>query len=147
MLIICLMAVAAIMLCVFVVAIAQDDPQLEQPLTNAELNAILGNIGVLASNTMTIDGEKIITSPRLAVGHRAGTNGFAIASLVFGIVGGALLAIIFGHISRSQIRRTGERGEGMAFTGLVLGYVWTAIIAAFLIYIASQPDPTYYYGY
>jgi hypothetical protein len=52
-----------------------------------------------------------------------GTNGFAIASLVLGLLGGNLLAVIFGHVARSQIRRTGESGDGLALAGLILGYV------------------------
>jgi Domain of unknown function (DUF4190) len=58
-----------------------------------------------------------------------GTNGFAIASLVLGIIWifglGSLLALIFGLIARSQIDRTGRRqgGRGMAIAGIVLGIV------------------------
>jgi hypothetical protein len=51
------------------------------------------------------------------------TNGFAIASLVLSLVGLSVLAIIFGHVSRSQMKRTGESGEGLATAGLILGYV------------------------
>ena len=41
-------------------------------------------------------------------------------------------AVILGHAARGQIRQTGERGDGMAVAGLVLGYlgisVWVLII-------------------
>jgi len=55
------------------------------------------------------------------------TNGFAVASMVLGIVWlfwlGSLLAVVFGHIARSQIERSGvSAGNGMALAGLVLGY-------------------------
>ena len=57
------------------------------------------------------------------------TNGTAVASLVIGILSwfmcpvlGGLLAVIFGHTARGQIRRTGEGGGGMALAGLILGY-------------------------
>jgi hypothetical protein len=50
------------------------------------------------------------------------TNLMAILALVFGI-GGGLLGIVFGHVARGQIRRTGEGGWGLATAGLVLGYV------------------------
>ncbi|MFH5208581.1 DUF4190 domain-containing protein [Antrihabitans sp. NCIMB 15449] len=59
------------------------------------------------------------------------TNGMAIASLVCGLAGIALcglssiLGIIFGHIAQSQIKRTGEQGEGMALAGLILSYIVT----------------------
>ncbi len=62
----------------------------------------------------------------------AKTNGFAIASLACGLgqfMFGPLAtipAIVFGHMARGQIRRTGEQGAGLALAGLVLG--WTAVI-------------------
>jgi peptidyl-prolyl cis-trans isomerase B (cyclophilin B) len=51
------------------------------------------------------------------------TNGLAIASLVLGICGFALLPVIFGHIALKQIRVRGEGGSGLAIAGLVLGYL------------------------
>lgn len=60
------------------------------------------------------------------------TNGMATASLVCGLIGffacgvTSILAIIFGHVSLSQIKRTGEGGHGMAVTGLILGYLVSA---------------------
>jgi hypothetical protein len=53
------------------------------------------------------------------------TNTMAILALVFGI-GGGLGGIIFGHVARGQIRRTGEGGWGLATAGLVLGYIGLA---------------------
>jgi hypothetical protein len=70
------------------------------------------------------------------------TCGLAIASLVLGIVSlpltcgccgtgivAAILAIVFGHIARGQIRRSEGRlnGKGMAVAGLVIGYASVAI--------------------
>jgi len=68
----------------------------------------------------------------------ARTNGYAIASLVCGfgqfLVGPlAILAIVFGYAARRQIKRTGERGTGLALTGLVLG--WAAVIFAVLFVV------------
>ena len=58
------------------------------------------------------------------------TNSLAIASLVTGILAwllcpllGGILAVIFGHVSRGQIKRSGEGGGGMALAGLILGYL------------------------
>lgn len=70
------------------------------------------------------------------------TSGLAIVSLLCGIVffffPSAVAAIIFGHISRSDIRRSGGRktGAGMALAGLILGYVGVAIIPIILIVAA-----------
>lgn len=68
-----------------------------------------------------------------AVSTAPKTPGLAIASLVLGIIsmmGGAILiiptvlAIVFGHISLSRIRKNPNlTGSGIAITGLVLGYV------------------------
>jgi uncharacterized protein DUF4190 len=71
-------------------------------------------------------------------------NGFAITSLVCGILGlcaGGLLAaipaIVFGHIALAQINRLGgmEQGRGLAIAGLVMGYVYLALITLYLVFI------------
>ena len=57
------------------------------------------------------------------------TNGLAVGSMVCGILEvftlgfAAVPAVILGHVARAQIRQTGERGDGMAVAGLVLGYL------------------------
>jgi len=62
-------------------------------------------------------------------GNAPPTNSLAIASLVCGLsqvfapfVAG-IPAIVCGHVARSQIRRSGEKGDGMAIAGLALGYI------------------------
>lgn len=65
--------------------------------------------------------------------HGARTNSLAIMSLVFGILGGSLVAIILGHIAKSQIRRTGEAGSGMATAGLILGYFWFVVLTIIIV--------------
>jgi hypothetical protein len=67
-------------------------------------------------------------------------NGLAIASMILGIisipamcgyfVGGlfpGVLAIVFGHVARAQIRRDQSTGDGMAVAGLVMGYISTIV--------------------
>jgi hypothetical protein len=62
-----------------------------------------------------------------------GTDGFAVASLVVGILSGSLLAIIFGIVALGRIRRDGTGGRGLAIAGIVLGFLWpTVLIAAAL---------------
>jgi len=70
------------------------------------------------------------------------TNGFAIASLVLGIVGGFacfgwILALVFGYIAKSQIAASGgqQQGRGMAIAGIVLGWVWLAIFVLYVVFI------------
>lgn len=55
-----------------------------------------------------------------------GTNTMAILALVFAFVFSPL-GIVFGHLSKKQIRQTGEQGEGLATAGLVLGYIFTGL--------------------
>jgi len=68
--------------------------------------------------------------------QQTGTDGLAIASLVLGIVWlggiGSILAVIFGHIARRRIRRTGQSGRGLALAGLILGYIGF-VVAALII--------------
>ena len=69
---------------------------------------------------------------RPTVTGTARTNGLAIASLACGLAQFAfgplatIPAIVLGHMARSQIRRTGEQGAGLALAGLALG--WGAVI-------------------
>ena len=70
------------------------------------------------------------------------TNALAIAALVCGaaqfVTGITFIpAIILGHVARSQIRRTGEQGDGMALAGLILGYIGGILfIVILLIFVA-----------
>ncbi|MDR3402639.1 MAG: DUF4190 domain-containing protein [Chthoniobacter sp.] len=65
------------------------------------------------------------------------TSGKAVASLILGIAAfvcvpiiPAILAVIFGHLALSGIRKSGGalKGEGMAIAGLVLGYLYVVCI-------------------
>ena len=75
-----------------------------------------------------------------AVTPVAKTNGLAIASLACGLalfVFGpltAIPAIVFGHMARHQIKRTGEQGAGLALAGLILGWA-TVILGIVLIFV------------
>jgi hypothetical protein len=71
------------------------------------------------------------------------TNGLAVASLVcsllFWIVGlGAVLGIVFGFIARSQIKRSagGQKGEGLALAGIIIGVTALVIGVALVIGLA-----------
>lgn len=63
---------------------------------------------------------------------RPRTNAKAVGSAVcgvlcvvsFGLTG--IPAVVLGHSARSEIRRTGEGGDALALTGLVLGWLSTA---------------------
>jgi Domain of unknown function (DUF4190) len=63
-----------------------------------------------------------------------GTNVMSILSLVFAFVF-APLGIVFGHIAKKQMRRTGEGGSGLATAGLVLGYIFTVLWILYVTFI------------
>jgi hypothetical protein len=61
-----------------------------------------------------------------------GTCGYAIASLILGILGiltiTAVLSIIFGIIALVRIRRVPQKGKGLAIAGIVLSCIWLALV-------------------
>ncbi len=68
----------------------------------------------------------------------SGTNSLAVAALACSIgqlwflILAGIPAIVLGHMARRQIRRTGEKGNGLALAGLILGYIGSA---AFLLVV------------
>ncbi|MFH8802486.1 DUF1707 and DUF4190 domain-containing protein [Streptomyces sp. NPDC017936] len=66
------------------------------------------------------------------------TNGKAVGSMVCGVLTTMTMgltgipAVILGHTARTEIRRTGEGGDGFALAGLVLGWLSVAGWAVFL---------------
>ena len=77
------------------------------------------------------------TSPAYPAAPRP-TNGLAIATLILGICGFALIPVVMGHIALRQIRERGDGGAGLAIAGLILGYIALAgyvVIGVFLVLI------------
>lgn len=82
-----------------------------------------------------------------------GTSGFAIASLVLGILWlggfGSLLATIFGAIAMRHTRDGRQSGRGIATAGLILGIVglvgaivvWSLAVAATTTVHTCYPGP------
>jgi hypothetical protein len=64
-------------------------------------------------------------------------SGLAIASFVLGLLGGllltAVLSVILGIAALAGIRRTGQRGRGLAIAGIVLSGVWTVTVIALFV--------------
>ena len=67
------------------------------------------------------------------------TNAYAVYSLVLGVLWllfiGSILAVIYGHLALSQIKKAEGRqtGRGMAIAGLVLGYIGVAILTLMFV--------------
>lgn len=55
------------------------------------------------------------------------TNVLAIVTLVTGLLGICLIPLALGFVSLNQIKKTGDKGRGMAITGMVATVVWTVI--------------------
>ncbi|GAB4048895.1 DUF4190 domain-containing protein [Catellatospora paridis] len=90
------------------------------------------------------------------------TNGMAIGAMVTALAGAVMLCFygvpalllgplgaILGHVARRKIRESGEEGDGMALTGIIVGWIATAlgflIIAGIVALIVfSESNPGYY---
>ena len=79
-----------------------------------------------------------------AYGYSPPTNGMAIASLIFGILGltilfglGSILALVFGYVARGQIKRSNdaEGGRGLALGGIVLGWIGIALAILMVVFL------------
>ena len=64
---------------------------------------------------------------------KGGNSGLGIASMVLGILWmywiGSILAVIFGHVALSQIKKDPSiGGRGMAVAGVVLGWIGVGVL-------------------
>ncbi|WP_114240068.1 DUF4190 domain-containing protein [Dyella sp. C9] len=77
----------------------------------------------------------------------ATTSTLAVVSLLFGIgcwfvlpVIGAIVAVVCGHLARGEIRRAtpgSVEGDGLALTGLILGYTHLALFVLAVVLVFS----------
>ena len=101
--------------------------------TYADLDLVVADLPVVAASVAT-PAAKVT-----AVARVAKTNGLASASLACGLAQFAfgplatIPAIVCGYMARSQIKRTGERGAGLALAGLILG--WGAVILGIVVIV------------
>jgi hypothetical protein len=65
------------------------------------------------------------------------TNALSVSSVVLGLAFPPL-AIPIGHLARSQMRRTGERGRRLALAGLTLGYSGVLSATVGLLVVAGD---------
>ena len=101
--------------------------------TYADLDQLVADLPAARATMVPLAANTTVVTPV------ARTNGLAIASLACGIAQFAfgplatIPAIVLGHVARSQIKRTGEQGAGLALAGLILG--WAAVILGILVIV------------
>jgi Domain of unknown function (DUF4190)/Septum formation len=83
-----------------------------------------------------------VTAPPPEPQRPRGTNGWAIAAFVLGILGGTILSVIFAIVALFQIRGRHQRGRGLAVAALVISAAWIAIIASVIAYGLSARGKT-----
>lgn len=76
-----------------------------------------------------------------APGTQPGLNVFAVLSIIFVWFAG-ILGLIFGYVALSQIKKTGERGRGLALASVILG--WIAVAVALIIIITLMVSGAIY---
>ena len=112
------------------------DARLESALaarTYADLDQLVADLPAARATMVPLAANTTVVTPV------ARTNGLAIASLACGIAQFAfgplatIPAIVLGHVARSQIKRTGEQGAGLALAGLILG--WAAVILGITVIV------------
>ena len=99
----------------------------------------------LQSLTADLPGHSLGVHPQYPVQYMMPrrTNGLAVASLACGVGQvffwflAAIPAVVLGHMARSQIRRTGEDGAGLALAGLVLGWIGIVLTVVFVVGIVA----------
>jgi hypothetical protein len=126
----------------------------EGRLTKAEHDERVA--GVYAARTYGELGSLVADLPAGPLGGSAGrspvalyspvrpaVSSLAVAALACGIgvflTSGltAIPAIVLGHAARRAVRRTGERGAGMALTGLILGWGAIALIIMLAVLVIT----------
>jgi len=78
-------------------------------------------------------------TPPPAAAVPTGINPFAIVSLVLSLCSGGLLGLVFGIVALVQIKRTGQRGRGMAIAGVTISslYLVAIVVAVAIVGITS----------
>ena len=81
--------------------------------------------------------------------HADNLSPLARASFILGMLGfcgGALFgipAIVCGHLARRRLRSSSQKGDGLAITGLILGYlsfIWTAFFMLLVSMDSGMPE-------
>ncbi len=126
-------------------------PELEKRIARAYEARTVGELGLLVAD---LPQGPVPMQPAVAAAPVPRTflpaptlpppnNGKAVGALVCGILTTmtagltGIPAVVLGHTARSEIRRTGEGGDGFALAGLILGWLSIAGWTLFLIFVIA----------
>jgi hypothetical protein len=87
----------------------------------------MGTPGMLAAapgQTNTLAWVSFVSAIVAPFGHLIGVGGITLI----------IVSLVTGHMARSQIKKTGEGGAGLALAGLIISYVHLAISALVFIF-------------
>ncbi|MFE7955445.1 DUF1707 and DUF4190 domain-containing protein [Streptomyces sp. NPDC057413] len=120
--------------------------EFEERVARAYAARTVGELAVLVADLPQGPVPPSLPAPYAAGAYqplpRPRTNQKAVGAAVCGLLCVPTLgltgipAVVLGHAARSEIRRTGELGEGLALTGCVLGWLATAGWALVVVLLA-----------
>ncbi len=70
-------------------------------------------------------------------------NVLSIVGFVLSVIGINVVAIVLGFVGLNQVKKTGERGRGLALAAVIVGFVWLVLTIVIVIAISgcSQSRP------
>jgi len=79
---------------------------------------------ITAGQTNTLAVVSLVSAIGAPFGHLIGVGGITLI----------IVSIVTGHMARSQIKKTGESGDGLAIAGLIISYVHLALTVLVVIF-------------
>jgi hypothetical protein len=92
-------------------------------------------------------GQPPYPPPYPPYGYQPPINMYAILALVLGAAVFPPLGIYFGYKAKEQIAQTGERGTELATAGLVIGWIFTALYAVFMVIWCGFASTIFFGGF
>ncbi|MFJ5776636.1 DUF1707 and DUF4190 domain-containing protein [Streptomyces sp. NPDC093094] len=116
-------------------------PEFEKRVERAYGARTVGELALLVADLPQgpVPQPAAVPAAFVPVAARRKTNEKAIGAVICGglvfFTGGltGVPAVVLGHLARNEIRQTGDSGDGLALTGLVLGWLATGAWALFLL--------------
>ncbi|MEU6316966.1 DUF1707 and DUF4190 domain-containing protein [Streptomyces sp. NPDC047009] len=115
-----------------------EQPEFERRVARAYAARTLGELALIVADLPQGPMPQPALVPQMVL-PRPKTNDKAVGAAVCGLLcvptAGltGIPAIVLGHVARDEIRRKGESGDGLALTGLILGWLSTAGWALVLV--------------